>query len=98
MATVAATTDPYAPGDLRVRSAEGEAFLEANGWITISADLHLVNGRNLGESASIPPGAPLYQKILNCLGGLKPGERKPIPADHFGVPMIVDENNSLAIP
>ncbi len=81
-----------------MRSAEGEAFLEANGCITISADLHLVDGRNLGESASISPGTPLYQKVLGRLGGLKPGERKPIPADHFGVPMIVDENNPLAIP
>jgi len=53
--------------------------MQADG--TIVLQLRATDGSGIRGDARLtyPPGHPQYQKILGHVGGLKPGEEKPVP-------------------
>ena len=57
----------------------GSATMQADG--TIVLQLRATDGTGMRGDARLtyPPGHAEYQKILAHLGGLKPGEDKPVP-------------------
>ena len=57
----------------------GSATMQADG--TIVLQLRATDGSGMRGDARLtyPPGHPQYQKILAHLGGLRPGEEKPVP-------------------
>jgi hypothetical protein len=61
------------------RSSIGAASLDADGAITL--DLRASDGRGiLGDARLVcPKGDPRYADLLAHLGGLVPGESKPVP-------------------
>ena len=57
----------------------GTATLEKDGTLVLM--LRAEGPGMLGDSrVTYPPGDPNYQAILAHLGGIKPGETKPVPA------------------
>jgi hypothetical protein len=66
---------PAAPAPASI----GVATMDANG--TLILDLRAEDGKGTVGSARLtyPPTHPQYQSILTHLGGMKPGESKPVP-------------------
>lgn len=69
------------PGAVRAESASapiGTARMQADG--TIILDLMARQDGTIGHGRLIyPPDHPDYEMILRHLGGLRPGESKPVP-------------------
>jgi len=56
----------------------GSATMQADG--TIVLQLRAQTGPTVGDAQFLyPPSHPQYQQILDHVGGLKPGESKPVP-------------------
>lgn len=56
----------------------GRATMEADG--TVHLDLRAMGGGAVGDAeVAYPPGCPEYGQVLAHLGGLAPGEVKPVP-------------------
>jgi hypothetical protein len=57
----------------------GAATMREDG--TLVLDLRAVGPRGIVGDARLtyPPSHPEYQEVLHHLGGLRPGERKPVP-------------------
>ncbi|HVV93444.1 MAG TPA: hypothetical protein VHD15_08505 [Hyphomicrobiales bacterium] len=56
----------------------GSATMAADG--TIVLDLRAAGPQGLGDARMVyPPGDPNYASVLRHLGGLRPGEEKPVP-------------------
>jgi len=64
-------------GTPKAAATIGEASMRADG--TLVLDL-VTTGATRGQARlSYPPSHPEYRKVLAHLGGLRPGERKPVP-------------------
>lgn len=55
----------------------GTAAMADDGSITISLDRKL-NGKRAEEMIRYPTSDPAYRQIIEHVGGLKPGESKPV--------------------
>lgn len=55
----------------------GTAAMADDGSITVSLDRKL-NGKRAEEMIRYPTSDPAYQQIIEHVGGLKPGESKPV--------------------
>jgi len=65
-------------GAAQAQSPIGTARIEADG--TIVLDLVARQGATVGQGRlTYPPGHPDHAMILRHLGGLRPGEAKPVP-------------------
>lgn len=63
----------------RRRGSIGAAFLDGDGAVVL--DLRATDGRGVVGDARLvyPRSHPQYREILEHLGGLEPGETKPVP-------------------
>lgn len=58
----------------------GTATMKADGTIVLDLRAEDPSGRAMGDARVVyPRGHREYAKILDHLGGLKPGESKPVP-------------------
>lgn len=57
----------------------GEATMDASGTITLLLRATSPGGPTGDALLLIPKGDPRYQATLQHLGGLQPGETKPVP-------------------
>ena len=58
----------------------GIATMEADGTIVLRLRAELPEGGGAGEGYfRYPPSDPQYREILDHLGGLEPGQSKPVP-------------------
>ena len=86
--SVPATPKPADPAAAGSAKSIGEARMKDDGTVvlTLRAD---GPGKTVGDALlEYKRDHPQYQKVLEHLGGLKPGERKPIPPwpDEAGTP------------
>ncbi len=73
-------TEPQGPRrPPAARESIGVAFLDARGSIVL--DLRATDGRGIVGDARLvyPKGHPEYREVWDHLGGLAPGESKPVP-------------------
>lgn len=61
--------------DCRGQGSVGTAVMGQDGTITLN--LHTANGDTV---VAYKKGDPQYQRIYSHLGGIRPGEHKPVPA------------------
>jgi hypothetical protein len=67
-----------APAPVENRGLIGGATMRDDG--TIVLDLRLQSGEMVGHAlATYPKDHPDYARVLKHLGGLRPGEEKPVP-------------------
>ena len=62
--------------DCRGSGTIGTATMAADGTLTLN--LVSPDGRSL--ALAYPKGDPNYARMLSHIGGMQPGERKPVPA------------------
>src|SRR5688500_14083484 len=68
------------PGQGDEPKSIGVATMEADGTIALRLRAELPEGGGAGEGYfRYPPSDPQYGEILDHLGGLEPGQSKPVP-------------------
>ena len=65
--------------DQNVHSSIGVVTMKEDQTIILKLQAQDKNGEMGDEELKYPPSHPQYQGILNHVGGLKPGETKPVP-------------------
>jgi hypothetical protein len=63
--------------DCRGPGSIGTALMSPDGTITLN--IRSAPGAPLDGVAAVKRGDPKYNRILSHLGGMNPGERKPVP-------------------
>lgn len=63
--------------DCRGPGSIGTALMNADGTITLN--IRTIPGGPLDGVVASRPGDPNYARILSHLGGMQPGEKKPVP-------------------
>ncbi len=63
--------------DCRRPGSIGTALMGADGTITLN--IRRAPGAPLDGVAAFKPGDPNYARILSHVGGMTPGEKKPLP-------------------
>jgi hypothetical protein len=70
---------PAAGKEAKTSNSIGTATLEQDGTLVMQLRAE-ADGKTIGDSLlRYKPGDPNYQKMLQHVGGLKPGETKPVP-------------------
>jgi hypothetical protein len=80
MLFVLATTPAAAltmQNDCRGPGSIGTALMSADGTITLN--IRSAPGAPLDGVVASKPGDPNYKRILSHVGGMSPGEKKPVP-------------------
>jgi hypothetical protein len=69
------------PGAAAATDFIGEATMQPDGTLVLNLVAHDEATGTIGHAQFVyPPGHPDYQSVLDDLGGLAPGEAKPVPA------------------
>ncbi len=63
--------------DCRGPGSIGTALMSPDGVITLN--VRRMPGAPLDGVVAVRPGDPQYRRVLSHLGGLSPGQKKPVP-------------------
>ncbi len=80
-AYVQTVADAPQPEDLKPHSVIGMASLLPDGTLIIDGSTRYKDGSVVDDRTAWSTDNPNYKKVLTHLGGLKPGERKPVYND-----------------